>query len=423
MNRRIGFTLIFSALALSACGQFKIGDYVWWDINFNGIQDNGEPGVANVTLRLYNSDNELVDTAVTDRDGKYGFNENFPDGEYVIEIQRPVDAGLTKKDERDDDSVDSDFDPVSFRTDPFDFTQKDDTRDAGLLRAGDTQSTPTPIPTNTPTPTSTPPATSNETYDGFLDILDISSDARQVLVDHFIEDLIRDIIFSIEGRDPGMQVPHVDLVGHVAAPVDFGQEAAGSIFGEGGPFVCGNTLPGFLVVCPDSAGPMIPGEYLMVASLFDGHIPLEDSDNFYTYSVVFDSDGDPSNNFTFVPPFNWDLYQNTDWWLELNWVASQGQWFLDVLNAESFQPLPTNSRAVIWDDMIVFFIPVSELGIARPGYRVTSFCHDGTFNAATSGGDVNGADPTVETELTQLQLQSVEPINIEGMGPINVSVP
>jgi hypothetical protein len=159
---------------------------------------------------------------------------------------------------------------------------------------------------------------------------------------------------------------------------------------------------------------MGPGDYLLVASLFDGPIPLNDPDNFYTYSVVFDSDGDPGNNFTFFSPFDWDLYQNTDLWFELNWVASQGQWFFDASNPQSFQFLPSNARALIWNDMVVYFIPVSELGIARPGYRVTSFCHDGTFNSSASGADVNGADPTVDIEMVALSLRSVDPITIDG---------
>ena len=37
-----------------------IGDFVWYDQNGNGIQDTGEPGIANVTVSLYDSQNHLL---------------------------------------------------------------------------------------------------------------------------------------------------------------------------------------------------------------------------------------------------------------------------------------------------------------------------------------------------------------------------
>jgi uncharacterized repeat protein (TIGR01451 family) len=51
----------------------QIGDRVWKDLNGDGLQDPGEPGIAGVTLQLYQG-TKLVGTTVTDGQGAYAFN-------------------------------------------------------------------------------------------------------------------------------------------------------------------------------------------------------------------------------------------------------------------------------------------------------------------------------------------------------------
>jgi hypothetical protein len=53
----------------------SIGDFVWYDLNHNGIQDAGEPGINGVPVKLYNSANTLVGTKTTDINGKYLFSD------------------------------------------------------------------------------------------------------------------------------------------------------------------------------------------------------------------------------------------------------------------------------------------------------------------------------------------------------------
>ncbi len=43
----------------------SIGDYVWHDQNYNGIQNSGEPGLNGVTVRLKNSAGTVIATAIT----------------------------------------------------------------------------------------------------------------------------------------------------------------------------------------------------------------------------------------------------------------------------------------------------------------------------------------------------------------------
>ena len=93
----------------------SIGDQVWEDINYNGIQDAGEPGVAGTTVNLYDSSNNLVDSQVADVNGNYLF-ENLIPGDYHLEFIAPTDFFITHQDMGLDDSLDSDADEVTGQT-------------------------------------------------------------------------------------------------------------------------------------------------------------------------------------------------------------------------------------------------------------------------------------------------------------------
>jgi hypothetical protein len=73
----------------------SIGDLVWKDLNGNGIQDGAlvEPGIPNVTVRLY-SGNTLLATQFTDLDGLYLFT-GLNAGTYtvVVDSSSPALAG------------------------------------------------------------------------------------------------------------------------------------------------------------------------------------------------------------------------------------------------------------------------------------------------------------------------------------------
>ncbi|MFD4669667.1 SdrD B-like domain-containing protein [Lentzea sp. NPDC058450] len=87
----------------------RIGDFVWNDLNKNGLQDEGEPGVPGVTVKL--SDGK---TTKTDANGKYLF-EGVPDGKYTVCFDvpsLPSDFKLTSANSGDD-ARDSDADPAT----------------------------------------------------------------------------------------------------------------------------------------------------------------------------------------------------------------------------------------------------------------------------------------------------------------------
>ncbi|MPQ43543.1 SdrD B-like domain-containing protein [Clostridium tarantellae] len=86
----------------------SIGDFVWFDLNSNGIQDNGEPGIQNVTVRLYESNNlsRIIKTAVTGSNGEYLF-DNLKSGNYTVEFVKPNGYNFTIKDAGSDNTKNS----------------------------------------------------------------------------------------------------------------------------------------------------------------------------------------------------------------------------------------------------------------------------------------------------------------------------
>src|SRR5207302_10654319 len=64
-------------------GLDKVGDLVWADINRNGIQDPGEPGIAGVPVSLQTAEGKVVVTTSTGAHGQYQFS-HLPDGTYKV---------------------------------------------------------------------------------------------------------------------------------------------------------------------------------------------------------------------------------------------------------------------------------------------------------------------------------------------------
>ncbi|WP_440545562.1 SdrD B-like domain-containing protein [Staphylococcus simulans] len=68
---------------------YKLGDYVWEDVNQNGIQDMGEQPISGVLVTLKDATTgNIINTAVTDKYGNYLFN-NLKNGEYVVVFETP----------------------------------------------------------------------------------------------------------------------------------------------------------------------------------------------------------------------------------------------------------------------------------------------------------------------------------------------
>ncbi len=85
----------------------SLGDFVWNDVNGNGVQDAGETGVQNVTVTLYDGagiqvddpNTPAVDTYVvqTDASGAYSFTNLVP-GDYYVVFTLPSGYIFTRQD-------------------------------------------------------------------------------------------------------------------------------------------------------------------------------------------------------------------------------------------------------------------------------------------------------------------------------------
>ncbi|MCU0345423.1 MAG: T9SS type A sorting domain-containing protein [Saprospiraceae bacterium] len=121
----------------------NIGDYVWLDIDKDGIQDVQEQGLANYTVRLYAMPaNTLVATKVTNATGKYLFTDVLP-GLYQVEFlvgNLPNGHLYSPQNQGTDDNLDSDANPITGRTATFQvfpFTVDNLTIDAGVFKECD----------------------------------------------------------------------------------------------------------------------------------------------------------------------------------------------------------------------------------------------------------------------------------------------
>ena len=92
----------------------SIGDRVWDDNGAgggtprNGIQDGTEPGVAGVTVTLYNGSGvQIGSPTTTDSNGNYAFTELVP-GDYFVVFSVPSGYQFSDIDQGTDDALDSD---------------------------------------------------------------------------------------------------------------------------------------------------------------------------------------------------------------------------------------------------------------------------------------------------------------------------
>ena len=80
-----------NTLDMALCGNGFIGDYVWNDLNANGIQEAGEPGLNNVTVTLTFADGTTATrvTSFFNVDGYYSFY-NLGPATYTVSFATPA---------------------------------------------------------------------------------------------------------------------------------------------------------------------------------------------------------------------------------------------------------------------------------------------------------------------------------------------
>ena len=150
----------------------NVGNFVWNDLDGDGRQDAGEPGLGGVVVQLWNSTKtNLIDQTTTNANGNYALTAPTP-GDYRVRVVLPVagDQFSPKDNAAAGDQQDSDINPSGGNlgfTDIYTFASNlisITSIDAGLSEVNPTATfTASPTASNTPTPTDTLTATNTPT--------------------------------------------------------------------------------------------------------------------------------------------------------------------------------------------------------------------------------------------------------------------
>lgn len=94
-----------------ACGG-TVGDLVWNDLDGDGLQDAGEPGLPGVTVTLSDAAGAPLGTTVTDASGWFQFG-GLCAGSYQVAVATPAGFLAVPCDQGADDNLDSDCSPAA----------------------------------------------------------------------------------------------------------------------------------------------------------------------------------------------------------------------------------------------------------------------------------------------------------------------
>lgn len=96
----------------------SISGMAFTDTNRDGVRDAADTPRAGITVTLLDADGNEIATTTTSDDGSYTFDELVP-GEYSVKFGTADNAVFTKANVGDDNSIDSDADPITGTTAPF----------------------------------------------------------------------------------------------------------------------------------------------------------------------------------------------------------------------------------------------------------------------------------------------------------------
>ncbi|WP_270247419.1 SdrD B-like domain-containing protein, partial [Staphylococcus capitis] len=102
--------------------KYSLGDYVWYDSNKDGYQDDDEKGIKGVKVTLKDSEGNTLKTTETDENGKYLFDD-LDSGDYTVHFDKPEGLTQTSINNGNDDAKDADGEDVHVTiTDHDDFS-------------------------------------------------------------------------------------------------------------------------------------------------------------------------------------------------------------------------------------------------------------------------------------------------------------
>ena len=116
--------------------ELTISGLVWDDEDVDGIRQDSEALFPDVTVEIFDSGDNLIDTAATNSSGTYSLTVNVANLQtgYYIAFAAPADYLFTLQDVGGDDTVDSDPDPYTGQTDLLTYPANESV-DAGIFSA------------------------------------------------------------------------------------------------------------------------------------------------------------------------------------------------------------------------------------------------------------------------------------------------
>lgn len=125
----------------TANDRVRVGDFVWDDLNANGVQDVGEPGIGGVKATLFQSTGASTNRVVTTAPNGFYLFDNLPADNYYVVFDLttlPVGYVVTAKNAGADRAIDSDVDQQTGETSltgPLADGSQDLTLDLGIFKA------------------------------------------------------------------------------------------------------------------------------------------------------------------------------------------------------------------------------------------------------------------------------------------------
>ena len=146
----VGIIVFGTATPTPPPNPINLGNFVWHDLNQNGIQDAGENGISGVNVQLWNSTKtQMINQYTTGASGLYQLTAPYQ-GDYRIFFLPPSGSSFSPKDQGANDDKDSDANPSGAHQGYTDiFTLSSNTTsitniDAGLTVVGANPTPPLP---------------------------------------------------------------------------------------------------------------------------------------------------------------------------------------------------------------------------------------------------------------------------------------
>lgn len=154
-----------------------VGDRVIDDLNEDGVQNSGEPGISNIKVTLFDGFGIELKSTNTNDNGEYTFCD-LPEGDYTVRFDLPSGKRFSTAFVGDDIGIDSDADEVTGKSSIFSLVSGENNYSIDALMYA--SSLPVPTPTDVPTGGTAPTPTTVAVAPTATPLPEVVGDAGQI---------------------------------------------------------------------------------------------------------------------------------------------------------------------------------------------------------------------------------------------------